>query len=131
MGAAWAGGSAETPGRDYGLDAAVIFAPAGELVPAALARLSPGGTLAVNAIHMSPIPAFPYEALYRERAVKSVTNYTRADAEEFLDLAAKIPVRAEIETFPLEEANRALLRVKRGDVDGAAVLVPGESLTGR
>ena len=131
MGAAWAGGSDETPGRDVGLDAAVIFAPAGELVPAALARLSPGGTLAVNAIHMSPIPSFPYEALYRERAVKSVTNYTRADAEDFLELAAKIPVRAEIEAFPLGEANRALLRVKRGEVDGAAVLAPGKSLIGR
>jgi propanol-preferring alcohol dehydrogenase len=129
MGAAWAGGSDADPGVE--LDAGVIFAPAGELVPAALARLSAGGTLAVNAIHMSPIPGFPYDVLYRERAVRSVTNFTRADAEEFLELAAKIPVRAEIETFPLEDANRALLRVKRGEVDGAAVLVVDPELTGQ
>ena len=129
MGAAWAGGADADPGVE--LDAAVIFAPAGELVPAALARLSPGGTLAVNAIHMSRIPGFPYETLYRERVLKSVTNYTRADAEEFLALAANIPVRAEIETFPLEEANRALLRIKRGEVDGAAVLLSAPAVTER
>ena len=91
-------------------------------MPLALARLARGGTVAVNAIHMSPIPTFPYETLYGERSVRSVMNYTRKDAEEFLELAARIPVRAEIESFPLAEANRALLGVKRGEIRGAAVL---------
>jgi propanol-preferring alcohol dehydrogenase len=123
MGAAWAGAAGDDPG--VRLDAAVTFAPAGELVPAALARLARGGTLAVNAIHMSPIPAFEYETLSGERAVRSVMNSTRRDAEEFLDLAARIPVRAFTETFPLDQANEALKRVKRGDVSGAAVLLTG------
>ncbi len=122
MGAVWAGGADERP--DAELDAAVTFAPAGGLVPLALARLARGGTLAVNAIHMSPIPAFPYDTLYGERTLRSVMNYTRKDAEEFLDLAARIPVRAEIEVWPLAEANRALVAVKRGEVRGAAVLEP-------
>jgi propanol-preferring alcohol dehydrogenase len=120
MGAAWAGGGQDDPG--VALDAAVTFAPAGDLVPVALSRLDRGGRLAINAIHMSPIPSFPYEMLYGERSVVGVTNYTRRDAEEFLELAARIPIRAEIETFPLEKANEALLRVKRGEVRGAAVL---------
>ena len=98
MGAVWAGATDERPGID--LDAAVTFAPAGDVVPLALARLARGGTVAVNAIHMSPIPTFPYETLYGERSVRSVMNYTRKDAEEFLQLAARIPVRAEIECFP-------------------------------
>jgi propanol-preferring alcohol dehydrogenase len=104
------------------LDAAVTFAPAGDLVPVALSRLDRGGRLAINAIHMTPIPSFSYEMLYGERSVVGVTNYTRRDAEEFLELAARIPIRAEIETFPLERANEALLRVKRGEVRGAAML---------
>ncbi len=120
MGAAWAGGGEDDPG--VALDAAVTFAPAGELVPVALSRLDRGGRLAINAIHMSPIPSFSYERLYGERSVVGVTNYTRRDAEEFLDLAARIPIRAETETFPLEKANEALLRVKRGEIRGAAVL---------
>lgn len=120
MGAAWAGGGQDDPG--VALDAAVTFAPAGDLVPVALSRLDRGGRLAINAIHMSPIPSFSYEMLYRERSVVGVTNYTRRDAEEFLELAARIPIRAETETFPLEGANEALLRVKRGEVRGAAVL---------
>jgi len=120
QGAVWAGESHEDPG--VLLDAAVIFAPAGELVPLALARLERGGTLAVNAIHMSPIPSFGYETLYGEKTVRSVTNFTRRDVEEFLRLAAEIPVRAEVELFPLEQANEALLRVKRGEIQGAAVL---------
>lgn len=120
MGAVWAGAADDDPGK--ALDAAVTFAPAGELVPLALSRLRRGTTLAVNAIHMSPIPSFPYEILYGERRVVSVMNYTRRDAEEFLDLAARIPIRAQTELHPLEEANEALLRVKRGEVRGAAVL---------
>jgi propanol-preferring alcohol dehydrogenase len=120
MGAVWAGEAFEDPGT--ALDAAVTFAPAGELVPLALGRLAPGGTVAVNAIHMSPIPAFDYAKLYGERVLRSVMNSTRQDAEEFLVLAAAIPVRARIEVFPLAEANAALERVKRGAVNGAAVL---------
>ena len=120
MGAVWAGEASEDPG--VALDAAVTFAPAGELVPLALARLARGGTVAVNAIHMSPIPSFDYETLYGERVVRSVMNYTRSDADEFLALAAAIPVRARTEIHPLEDANAALLRVKRGQVRGAAVL---------
>ena len=120
MGAVWTGSADERPGVD--LDAAVTFAPVGELVPVALARTGRGGTVAINAIHMSPIPTFPYETLYGERSVRSVMNYTRKDAEEFLELAARIPVRAEIESFLLADANRALLGVKRGKIRGAAVL---------
>jgi propanol-preferring alcohol dehydrogenase len=123
LGAAWAGGIGEDPGVP--LDAAVMFAPAGEVVPAALARLDRGGTLAINAIHMSPIPALEYESLYGERTIRSVMTFTRRDAAEFLDLAVRIPIKASIEVFPLEQANEALLRVKRGAVKGAAVLVPG------
>ena len=121
MGAAWAGDTFDDPGVP--LDAAVTFAPAGDVVLAALSRLDRGGTVAVNAIHMDPLPPIPYEKLYGERVVRSVMNYTRRDAEEFLALAARIPVRAETEVFPLERAGEALLRVKRGEVRGAAVLV--------
>jgi propanol-preferring alcohol dehydrogenase len=120
LGARWAGAADDDPG--VALDAAVIFAPAGELVPVALRRLDRGGTVAVNAIHMSPIPSFSYDDLYWERGVRSVANFTRRDAEEFLALAAEIPVRAEVERYALEDANEALLRVKRGAVHGAAVL---------
>jgi propanol-preferring alcohol dehydrogenase len=120
MGAAWAGAGDGDPG--ILLDAAVTFAPAGELVPVALARLDRGATLAINAIHMSPIPSFEYEKLYGERRVVGVTNYTRRDAEEFLAAAARIPIRAQTETHPLAGANEALLRIKRGQVRGAAVL---------
>jgi propanol-preferring alcohol dehydrogenase len=128
MGAVWAGEASDDPGVP--LDAAVTFAPAGELVPIALARLDRGATLAINAIHMSPIPELEYELLYGERTVRSVMNYTRRDAEEFLDLAARIPVRAEIETFGLEDAGEALLRVKKGEVHGAAVLEIGAPPSG-
>jgi alcohol dehydrogenase, propanol-preferring len=120
MGAVWAGDASDSPG--VALDAAVTFAPAGEIVPAALASLAPGGVVAVNAIHMTPIPSFPYETLYGERAVKSVMNFTRRDAEEFLALAATIPIRGRTEVFALEDANRALERVRDGAVRGAAVL---------
>jgi propanol-preferring alcohol dehydrogenase len=120
MGAVWAGATEDDPG--VLLDAAVTFAPAGEVVPLALTRLARGATVAVNAIHMTPIPSFDYERLYGERVLRSVMNYTRRDAEEFLELAARLPVRAQVETFPLEAANDALLRVKRGQVHGAAVV---------
>lgn len=120
-GARWAGATEEDP--PVPLDAAVLFAPAGEIVPLALSRLERGGTLAINAIHMSPIPSLEYAKLYGERTVRSVMNYTRQDALEFLELADRIPIRAAAEYFPLEEANEALLRVKRGQIHGAAVLV--------
>jgi propanol-preferring alcohol dehydrogenase len=121
LGAAWAGAADGDPGVQ--LDSAVIFAPAGELVPLALARLRRGGTLAINAIHMSDIPSLPYGALYWERTLRSVANFTRRDAEEFLALAAEIPVTASVERFRLDEANAALARIKQGRVHGAAVLV--------
>lgn len=120
MGAVWAGETGEAPGVE--LDAAVTFAPAGDLVPLALGRLARGGTVAVNAIHMSRIPSFDFESLYGERVVRSVMNYTRRDADEFLSLAEAIPVRAQTELHHLEEANAALVRIKRGEVRGAAVL---------
>lgn len=120
MGARWAGGADDDPG--VLLDGAVTFAPAGELVPAALARIAPGGTLAINAIHMSPIPSMPYELVYGERVIRSVQNATRRDAEELLELAAAIPIRAEIAEYGLEDANAALRDVARGSVRGAAVL---------
>jgi propanol-preferring alcohol dehydrogenase len=123
MGAAWAGEATDDPG--VCLDGAVTFAPAGDLVPVALARLARGGTVAVNAIHMSPIPSFEYSTIYGERGVRSVMNYTRSDGEEFLQLAARIPIRARIERYRLEEAGEALLRLKQGQIAGAAVLEIG------
>jgi propanol-preferring alcohol dehydrogenase len=120
MGAVWTGAADDDPG--VLLDAAVTFAPAGALVPAALSHLSRGGTVAVNAIFMSPIPSFEYEKLAGERVVRSVMNSTRQDGDEFLALAARIPIRAATELSPLREANEALLSVKRAGVRGAAVL---------
>jgi propanol-preferring alcohol dehydrogenase len=120
MGARWAGAADGDPG--VALDAAVTFAPAGEIVPAALARLDRGGMVAVNAIHMSAIPALDYALLYGERAVQSVMNYTRQDAREFLELAGAIPIRAQIEAYRMSEAGEALLRLKEGRIRGAAVL---------
>ena len=120
LGAAWAGEAWDDPGVP--LDAAVIFAPAGELVPQMLRRLDRGGTLAVNAIHMSDVPPLSYGDLYWERTVRSVANFTRQDAIDFLALAAEIPVRAEIERFSLDRVNEALARIKRGALHGAAVL---------
>ncbi len=122
LGAVWVGGAEDDPGVP--LDAAVSFAPTGWIVPAALARLGRGGTLAVNAVHASDIPSFPYERIYWERTVRSVANFTRDDAREFLALAADMDLRVETETYPLREANEALARLKRGEVRGAAVLVP-------
>jgi len=120
LGAAWVGGAEEAIGAP--LDASVIFAPAGWIVPLALGHLRPGGTVAINAIHMSPIPEMPYPVLYGERVLRSVANFTREDAHDFLRLAAEIPVRTEVETFPLAEANDVLARLKHSQIRGAAVL---------
>ena len=123
LGAVWAGASAaEVPCR---LDAAIVFAPAGELVPAALGILDKGGTLVLGGIHMSPIPSFDYQLLYQERVVRSVANNTRADGIDFLEIAAAIPIRTETTTYPLREANRALQDLRHGRVSGAAVLQVG------
>jgi len=122
LGAVWAGGSDEAPPEP--LDAALIFAPVGALVPAALRATAPGGVVVCGGIHMSDIPAFPYEILWMERSVRSVANLTRRDGDEFLALAAKIPIRTETVTFPLLEANEALARLRQGKLTGAAVLIP-------
>jgi len=122
LGAAWAGDALAGPPDE--LDAVIVFAPAGELVPAALRHVRKGGSVICAGIHMSDIPSFPYERLWGERAIRSVANLTRADGEEFLELAPSVPVRTEVETFPLEEANEALDRLRRGALRGAAVLVP-------
>jgi propanol-preferring alcohol dehydrogenase len=122
LGAAWAGGyDARPPAL---LDAAITFAPSGDVVVAALRALARGGTVAINAIHLDRVPQLDYQDLWWERAIKSVANFTRADATEFLALAASIPVKTSIETHPLADANLALQRLSRGEVDGAAVLVP-------
>ncbi|MFI5041634.1 MAG: zinc-dependent alcohol dehydrogenase family protein [Acidimicrobiales bacterium] len=120
LGAEWAGATDERPPEE--LDAAVIFAPAGELVPVALRDVAKGGTVVCGGIHMSDIPSFPYSILWGERTVRSVANLTHADGVEFLRLAPAIPIRTETETFALEEANEALARLRAGDVRGAAVL---------
>ncbi len=122
LGAEWAGGALSGPPEE--LDAAILFAPAGELVPAALRAVRKGGSVVCAGIHMSDIPSFPYELLWGERVLRSVANLTRADGEEFLALAPQVPVRTEVEAFPLERANEALDRLRRGDLRGAAVLVP-------
>jgi propanol-preferring alcohol dehydrogenase len=122
LGAEWASGSDERPPEE--LDAAIIFASAGELVPTALAALAKGGTVVCAGIHMSDIPRFPYELLWGERVIRSVANLTRSDGEEFLAVAPQVPVRAEIETFPLEQANEALDRLRAGRIRGSAVLIP-------
>jgi alcohol dehydrogenase, propanol-preferring len=120
LGAAWAGSADQSPPQ--AMDAALIFAPAGPLVPAALSHLEKGGRVVCAGIHMSDIPAFPYALLWGERQIRSVANLTRRDGEEFLDLAARIPVRAEVHRFPLARANEALEQLRRGEYQGAAVL---------
>ena len=122
LGAVWAGGSDE-PGP-VPLDAAIIFAPVGPLVPAALRATERGGIVVCAGIHMSPIPAFPYDILWGERVVRSVANLTRKDGEEFLALAPRVPVRTRPHEYRLEEANRALDDLRHGRIEGAAVLVP-------
>ena len=122
LGCDWAGGSPEMPPAL--LDAALIFAPVGELIPAALQATDKGGTVICAGIHMSDIPSFPYRILWQERILRSVANLTRADAEEFLALAARMPIRTHTEAFALADANVALSRLKHGELLGAAVLVP-------
>ncbi len=121
LGAAWVGRAEDVP--DAALDAAVMFAPAGQLVPEALRALRKGGTLALGGIYMTPIPQLKYELLYHERIVRSVTNATRDDARQFMQIAAQVPIRTEVQTFPLEQANEALLALKRGQIRGAGVLI--------
>lgn len=128
LGAVWAGGYDERV--TVLLDAAVTFAPGGDVVIAALRALAPGGTVAINAIHLDGIPAFDYDLLWLERGLRSVANYTRRDAHEYLELAREIPVRTEIETYPLAEGNRALRRLKGGQVEGAAVLLTDDATRG-
>jgi propanol-preferring alcohol dehydrogenase len=120
LGAVWTGDS-DKPAPEL-LDAAIIYAPVGELVPAALSAVRPGGTVVCAGIHMSDIPSFPYEILWRERQIVSVANLTRRDGEEFLSLAPKAPVKTSVETFPLDQANEALRRLRDGELRGAAVL---------
>jgi propanol-preferring alcohol dehydrogenase len=121
LGASWAGGSDERPEE---LDAAIVFAPIGALVPAALRAVAKGGIVVAGGIHMTDIPSFPYHILWGERVVRSVANLTRQDALEFLALAPRIPVRTEVRRYPLSEANRALADLRDGRLRGAAVLIP-------
>lgn len=122
LGAVWAGSSEDDPGIK--LDAAIIFAPAGELIPRALGQTSKGGTVICGGIHMSDIPSFPYRLLWGERVLRSVANLTREDAREFLEIAPLVPVHTRFTTFSLEEANTALDQLRDGKLTGAAVLVP-------
>jgi propanol-preferring alcohol dehydrogenase len=122
LGAVWVGASTEPPPEQ--LDAAIIFAPVGALVPAALRAVAKGGVVVCGGIHMSDIPSFPYDILWGERVVRSVANLTRRDGEEFLALAPRVPVRTSVQTFSLGEANEALRRLRAGQLQGAAVLLP-------
>jgi propanol-preferring alcohol dehydrogenase len=122
LGVSWAGDTATPPPAE--LDAAILFAPAGELVPLALGHVRKGGTVVCAGIHMSDIPSFPYELLWGERVVRSVANLTRRDGEEFLSLAAEAPVRTQVTGLPLATANEALAKLRAGEVRGALVLVP-------
>ena len=122
LGAVWAGGSDETAPEK--LDAAIIFAPIGALAPAALRAVDRGGIVVCGGIHMSDIPQFPYRDLWQERKICSVANLTRRDGEEFMELAHRVPIRTETQTFPLEQANEALDKLRSGNLTGAAVLVP-------
>jgi propanol-preferring alcohol dehydrogenase len=123
LGAVWAGAVGDPEARD--LDAAIIFAPVGGLVPQALAALAPGGTVVCAGIHMSDIPSFPYEILWHEHSVRSVANLTRLDGVEFIGLAPEVPVRTEIQVYPLAEANSAVDDMRHGRVRGTAVLKVG------
>jgi propanol-preferring alcohol dehydrogenase len=120
LGAVWVGEAAQAPPRP--LDASIIFAPAGELVPAALSALNKGGRLILGGIHMSDIPSMPYRLLYQERSLRSVANNTREDGRDFITLAARIPVRTEVQVFALEEVNEALRALKHDGIRGAGVV---------
>jgi propanol-preferring alcohol dehydrogenase len=122
LGARWAGSSLEAPPEL--LDAAILFAPVGALVPAALKAVDKGGVVVCAGIHMSDIPSFPYQLLWGERSVRSVANLTRRDGDEFLALAARSPLRTRVQEYPLEQANEALAALREGHITGAAVLVP-------
>jgi propanol-preferring alcohol dehydrogenase len=121
LGAVWAGDSTAFPPQP--LDAALIFAPVGPLVVAALSATAKGGVIVCGGIHMSDIPSFPYRLLWEERVIRSVANLTRQDGEEFLAIAPQVPIKTEVQPFQLEEANEALDRLRRGQLQGAAVLV--------
>lgn len=123
LGASWAGDSDQPPPEP--LDAAILFAPVGALVPVALAATRKGGRVVCAGIHMSDVPSFPYRLLWEERSIVSVANLTRRDGEEFMRLAARVPLRATVERLPLDRANEALARLRRGELQGAAVLVNG------
>ena len=120
LGAVWTGSARNAP--PVAMDASITFAPAGSLVPLALSHLRPGGTLAVNAIYMTRIPEMPYATIYEERTLRSVANFTSQDAVEFLKIAAEVPVRTEVESFPLSQANEVLQKLKRSEIRGAAAL---------
>lgn len=122
LGAVWTGSSQESPPEP--LDAAIIFAPVGALIPAALRAVRKGGTVVAGGIHMSDVPSFPYDILWGERTLRSVANLTRKDGEEFLALAPQVPVRTAVQTFPLAAANEALGALREGRLTGAAVLIP-------
>ena len=122
LGCDWAGASSEAPPRE--LDAAIIFAPAGALVPTALAAVRKAGRVVCAGIHMSDIPSFRYELLWEERSISTVANLTRADGREFMEIAAEAPIRTHTTAFPLTQANQALARLRSGEIEGAAVLVP-------
>jgi propanol-preferring alcohol dehydrogenase len=121
LGATWAGGSSEAP--PHVLDAAIIFAPAGNLIPQALKQVDKGGVVVCGGIHMSDIPSFPYDLLWGERVLRSVANLTRKDGVDFLKLALQIPLQPEVQRFPLQQANEALAALRNGQIKGAAVLV--------
>jgi len=123
LGATWAGGSDEAPPEE--LDAAILFAPVGPLVPAALRRVRKGGRVVSAGIHMSDIPSFPYDILWGERSIESVANLTREDGVEFLELAPEVPVQTQVRSFPLERANEALDALRKGEVEGSIVLEVG------
>ncbi len=126
LGAEWAGGSSDSPPEE--LDAAIVFAPVGALVPAALRAVGKGGVVVLGGIHMSDIPSFPYETIWGERSLKSVANLTRRDGEKFLALAPKVPVCTEVTPFPLERANEALDALRGSGISGAVVLVVEEEI---